>query len=170
MDKETNMTESPNIAVADDFELPPIPWFLDCKNPEVIARRAASKVRLELERKEAINKRMAKPLNVQRKGKGVAAALQAKTVPVVPKSKPAATPLPAKPKAAKYADDAVITVTVDKFPHKVGSQAEAKSALLKSGMTVAEYQAAGSGLGLKGNWHLAHLRYCLGYNYISLEG
>lgn len=164
------MTDSPENTVADDFELQTIPSFLDCTNPDTIKRRAESKARLEITRKEALDKRMAKPLNVKRKSKGAAAAQQAKTVPVVPTSKPAATPLPAKPKTAKYADDAVITVTVDKFPHKVGSQAEAKSALLKTGMTVAEYQAAGSGLELKGNWHLAHIRYCLSYNYISLEG
>ncbi len=164
------MTESPEIAAVDDFEMLQIPWFLDCTNPEVIARRAESKARNELARKEALNKRMAKPLNAKPKSKGIAAAHKAKTQPVAPKSKPAAIPAPAKPKAAKYADDAVITVTVDKFPHKVGSQAEAKSALLKTGMTVAEYKKTGTPLGLKGNWHIAHIRYCLSYNYISLEG
>lgn len=80
---------------------------------------------------------------------------------------------PAKPiKAAKSAmsPDAVLTVLVDSFPHRAGSQAEAKSALLKTGMTVAEYQAAGKGLGLKGNWHLAHIKYCVNYNLIKVEG
>lgn len=80
---------------------------------------------------------------------------------------------PTKPvKAAKSAisPDAVLTVLVDSFPHRAGSQAEAKSALLKTGMTVAEYQTAGTGLGLKGNWHLAHIKYCVSYNLISVEG
>lgn len=85
----------------------------------------------------------------------------------------AAKSKPAKPvRATKSAisPDAVLTVLVDAFPHRAGSQAEAKSALLKTGMTVAEYQAAGAGLGLKGNWHLAHIKYCVNYKLISVEG
>ena len=147
-----------------------IPWFLDCKNPEVAARRKKTHGAWRQQQKELAEKRKMKP-NVSKLAKSIATAPETHK-PVTAKPEKPATPKPA-PKASKpgaMSDDAVITVLVDSFPHRAGSQAEAKSALLKTGMTVAEYQAAGSGLGLSGKWHIAHLKYCVKYNFVKVEG
>ncbi len=154
------MNEIHTVLTKEDMLLT-IPWFLNCNNPEVIARREASKAAWRNERK-TVEKR--KPTTVRMR------RTKPKSAPVAPASKPAAVAAPKAAKASAYADSAVITVLVESFPHRAGSQAESKSALLETGQTVAEYKAAGASLGLKGNWHIAHIKYCVNYNLISVEG
>lgn len=158
------MDRTEHIMSARKDDIGDIPPFLDCSRPEVKKARAEAFEKWQEEQRKLIAAK-AKIKARLKPAKSVVTAPAAETAPVVPKSKPAA---PKAPRAAKYADDAVITVLVDSFPHRVGSQAEAKSSLLQTGQTVAEYKAAGESLGLKGNWHIAHIRYCLGYKYISL--
>ena len=153
-------------------EILALPSFLDRKNPDTIAVVEKGRTAYLAERKEAAEKLAAeraksRNLKVARKKK-----VATTTAAVKPKvSKPVATPAkPVRATKSAISPDAVLTVLVDAFPHRAGSQAEAKSALLKTGMTVAEYQVAGAGLGLKGNWHLAHIKYCVNYNLISVEG
>ena len=79
---------------------------------------------------------------------------------------PAPKPV-AKPTKGKLSGDAVIRVLVTEFGHKAGSKAEAKSAALKDGMTVAEYMAID--LGYAGKWHSSHISHCIGKNFIKME-
>jgi len=148
-----------------------LPSFLNRKDPDTIAVVEAGKVAYLAERREAAERRAVERAKVRKleaaNPKKVAAVKATKKAKVAkPVSKPTK---PVKAAKSKMSDVAVITVLVDSFPHRAGSQAEAKSALLKTGMTVAEYQAAGAGLGLKGNWHLAHIKYCVNYKLISVE-
>ena len=152
-------------------EILALPSFLDRKNPDTIVvvekgRTAYLAERKEASEKLAVERAKSRNLKVARKKK--AAVIKPKvSKPVV---KPALTAKLVRATKSAISPDAVLTVLVDAFPHRAGSQAEAKSALLKTGMTVAEYQVAGAGLGLKGNWHLAHIKYCVNYNLISVEG
>lgn len=148
-------------------EILALPSFLDRSNPDTIAVVEKGKTAYLAERREAAEK-----LAVQRAKVRRLSTARKKAASVKPKvTKPVAKPAtPVKAAKGKMSPVAVITVLVDSFPHRAGSQAEAKSALLKTGMTVAEYQAAGAGLGLKGNWHLAHIKYCINYNFISVKG
>lgn len=151
-------------------EILALPSFLDRSNPDTIAVVEKGRVAYLAERKEAAEKLAIERAKVRRlsTARKKAATVKTKVTKVI---KPVAKPTtPVKAAKGKMSPDAVLTVLVRNFPHRAGSQAETKSALLVTGMTVAEYQAAGAGLGLKGNWHLAHIKYCVNYNFISVEG
>lgn len=144
-----------------------LPTFLDRKNPKTIALVEKGLAAHKDERRASSERRAAEAVRIS----NIAAAAR-KVIKKTPAKKSNATKPVAKPEKAekgKMSPDATITVLVDSFPHRAGSQAETKSALLKTGMTVAEYQAAGAGLGLKGNWHIAHIKYCVNYNLIKVS-
>ncbi len=147
-----------------------LPKFLDRKNPKIIALVEKGRAAHQSERRASSERRAAEAVRIS----NIVAASR-KVIKKTPAEKSKVAKPVAKPEKAVRATksaispDAILTVLVDSFPHRAGSQAEAKSALLKTGMTVAEYQAAGAGLGLKGNWHLAHIKYCVNYNLIKVS-
>lgn len=157
------MTEATKPETTEDDPLA-LPWFLDAKNPENIARRAERAKHRLVRPAKAPPKRVAKP------AKSVATMpvsdKQTDTKPDKVINVPAPKPAPA-PKKGKLSADAIIRVLVTEFGHKAGSKAETKSAALKDGMTVAEYMAVD--LGYAGKWHTSHLTHCLGKNFIKLE-
>ena len=147
-----------------------IPWSLSFKNPDVVAAHKERHAGYKAQRLAAAEKAKVKPV-VRREAKSITTAPEELKPATASKPEKAVAPKPAPAaKPGAMSDDAVITVLVDSFPHRAGTQAEAKSALLKTGMTVAEYYAAGSGLGLSGKWHIAHLKYCVKGNFIKIEG
>lgn len=142
-----------------------IPWFLDVRNPEVIAKRAKDLAEFnEQQRKEAAE-RTAMTVKIKNLEKSVAMA----PAPVKEEVKPVVKAADPK-KAAAYADDAVITVLTDDFKHREGSQAADKSALFATGQTVAEFVAAGEGLGLKNKWQMLHVKNAVAKGQIKVEG
>jgi len=156
------MTEATE-AKKDDVDPFEIPWFLDAKNPENIARRAElAKILTAKMATKAAPKRASRP------AKSVATMPKAEQVITKPHMT-IAVPAPAcKPKNSKLNGDMIIRVLVKEFGHKAGSKAEIKSAALKDGMTVAEYMA--NDLGISGKWHSSHLSHCVSKNFIKLEG
>lgn len=147
-----------------------IPPFLDCKRPAVIKRRAAAFLSWREEQiKLAAEKARVSVKPARKPAKSVVTAPGA--AKPAPKAKKTPAKVAKKGKKAKYSPEATITVLTKKFPHRVGSQAEAKSALFKDGMSVAQYKAKGDKkLGLPGNWHINHIRYCVDYGFISVKG
>lgn len=143
-----------------------IPWFLDVRNPEVLAVRAKAQETFAQHQREAAAKRQA-PVQIKKPVKSVAAVLDAEK----PESKPAKLVKAAAPKkAGAFADTAIITVVTNDFKHREGSQAADKSALFKTGQTVAEFVAAGEGLKLKSKWQMLHIKNAVTKGQIKVEG
>lgn len=142
-----------------------IPWFLNAKNPDNIKRRAdRAEAHAIKPSTKSPPKRVAKP------AKSVATMPKAEQVVTKPEKVidvPAPAPKPTTTKKGKLNGDAIIRVLVTEFGHKAGSKAEAKSAAMEDGMTVAEYMAID--LGYAGKWHSSHLSHCIGKNFIRLE-
>lgn len=153
----TNITE--NV-----FEEMEIPKFLDLSNPANVKARELARDAYTAARMHAIRNAARPPVVKTNPPKSVVTA----PAPAKPVSKPAVKPAATAKKSGKYGAGAVIRVLVKEFGHKVGSKAEAKSAALVDGMTVAEYTAID--LGFAGKWHASHISHCVGKNFIKLEG
>ena len=161
------MSQQTHTVPTEEDSLLTIPWFLDCRNPEVQAKREASAAKFAKIQKEAADKRATAPA-AKKIAKSVKTA-PAATKPEKP-MKVVKAPTPAVKKPGAFADDAVITVLTDDFKHREGSQAESKSALFANGQTVAEYVAAGEGLKLKSKWQMLHIKNAVAKGQIKVDG
>lgn len=145
------------------------PAFLDLSDPEVRKERAEHflKWREEL----AAASRLTMPKAVTKLAKSVttdpASAPATRPVKSVATTPSAASPAK-KTRAGKFADNMLITILINKFPHREGSQAEKKSGLFVDGMTVSEYKNSGNDLGFSGSWQLSHIRHCVEHGFIGL--
>lgn len=146
------------------FEEMEIPKFLDLSIPANVKARELAREVYKAARMHAIRNAARKPVVQTKPAKSVVTAPRADK----PVSKPAVKAAAPAKKSGKHGTDAVIRVLVDTFGHKAGSKAEAKSAALVDGMTVAEYTA--NDLGFAGKWHASHISHCVGKGFIKLEG
>ncbi len=92
MDKENNMQEIHTVLTEQDMRLE-IPWFLNCNNPEVIARREASTAAWRNERQAAAER---KPTKVR------IPKTKPQSKPVVPVDVVAKITLPKAPKSSAF--------------------------------------------------------------------
>ena len=146
------------------FEEMEIPKFLDLSNPANVKARDLAREAYKAARMHAIRNAAKAPKVKTNPPKSVVT----QPAPQKPVSKPAVKVAAKAKKSGKYGADAVIRVLVKEFGHKVGSKAEAKSAALVDGMTVAEYTA--NNLGFESKWHASHISHCVGKGFIKLEG
>lgn len=147
---------------ATKFNILESPWYLNPRNPVVKARRDE---RIRIFQAELTTK--AAPKRFSFKPAKSVATMPTATQAVTKPTKVIAVPQTAPKPEGKLNGSAIIRVLVTEFGHKAGSKAEAKSAALKDGMTVAEYMA--TDLGFTGKWHSSHLSHCIGKKFIKLE-
>lgn len=154
MTEATTTEETESRYTKDELKALSIPWFLDAKNPDNIRRREEHRARYVdpwsnfSRNKTVATKRSSIPA---KEGTEVEAA-----------ATPVTNTIRSKPGASQ-----VIRIIAE-LKHKAGSKAEAKSAGIRDGMTVAEYKA--NSLGFTGNWQTSYLKYLVDKKLIKLEG